>query len=156
MISEPLPAAPRSRSRNAALVLALGGFEVGAIAVLHRLGEIRWMNVPWSSVRSWLDIAPTAGSTAGGTSDTLTVSVDVSGLITGTYIGTVTVDAGSAGQEFISVQLVVGGFVPNVMHRVTEYSPTAPELLISLAVWAIGFFILTMLYKIALTVRKEV
>ena len=52
--------------------------------------------------------------------------------------------------------LVVGGFVPNVLHRVTEYTPTAPELLISLAIWAIGFFILTILYKIALTVRKQV
>lgn len=55
-----------SKSKNAALVLALSGFEVGAIAVLHQLGELRWMNVPWSSVRSWLDIAPIEDVVAAG------------------------------------------------------------------------------------------
>ncbi len=51
--------------------------------------------------------------------------------------------------------LVVGGFVPNPFERVTEYWPTLPETLITLAVWAIGFLVLTVLYKIAVTVKEE-
>jgi molybdopterin-containing oxidoreductase family membrane subunit len=38
---------------------------------------------------------------------------------------------------------------------VTEYAPSLPEILISLAVWAVGMLILTVLYKIALSVREE-
>ncbi|MFH1844674.1 MAG: sulfate reduction electron transfer complex DsrMKJOP subunit DsrP [bacterium] len=52
--------------------------------------------------------------------------------------------------------LVVGGFVPNVFHRVVQYSPTVPEILITLAIWAMGLLVMTVLYKIALTVRKQV
>ncbi|MEW6235070.1 MAG: sulfate reduction electron transfer complex DsrMKJOP subunit DsrP [Candidatus Omnitrophota bacterium] len=52
--------------------------------------------------------------------------------------------------------MVVAGFVPSPVGNVTEYWPTAPELMISLGVWAIGFLILTVLYKIALTVREEI
>ncbi|MCL5237466.1 MAG: polysulfide reductase NrfD [Nitrospirae bacterium] len=51
--------------------------------------------------------------------------------------------------------LVVGGFVPNPFERVVEYTPTAPELLISLGVYAIGFLILTVLYKVAIAVKEE-
>lgn len=51
--------------------------------------------------------------------------------------------------------LVVGGFVPNPFEKVVEYAPTAPELLITLGVWAIGFFVLTVLYKIAISVKEE-
>jgi len=52
--------------------------------------------------------------------------------------------------------LVVAGFVPSVLGYFHEYTPTFPELSISLAVWALGFLVLTMLYKVVLTVRKEV
>jgi molybdopterin-containing oxidoreductase family membrane subunit len=51
--------------------------------------------------------------------------------------------------------LVVAGFVPSVLGQLREYTPTAPELLISLAIWCIGFFVLTVLYKIALEVRRR-
>ncbi|RJQ50228.1 MAG: menaquinol oxidoreductase [Nitrospiraceae bacterium] len=51
--------------------------------------------------------------------------------------------------------LVVGGFVPNMFERVTEYWPTLPETLITLGVWAIGFLILTVLYKIAIAIREQ-
>ena len=51
--------------------------------------------------------------------------------------------------------LVVGGFVPNPFEKITEYWPTIPEALITLAVWAIGFLILTVLYKIAVSVKEE-
>lgn len=51
--------------------------------------------------------------------------------------------------------LVVGGFIPSPLEKVTEYSPTAPELMISLGVYAIGFLVLTVLYKIATAVKEE-
>ncbi len=52
--------------------------------------------------------------------------------------------------------LVVGGFVPNPLHQYTEYWPTVPEALITLAVWATGFLIISVLYKVATTVKVEV
>jgi molybdopterin-containing oxidoreductase family membrane subunit len=51
--------------------------------------------------------------------------------------------------------LVIAGFVPNPLHYVVEYAPTIPELGISLAVYALGLLIVTGLYKIALSVRKQ-
>jgi molybdopterin-containing oxidoreductase family membrane subunit len=51
--------------------------------------------------------------------------------------------------------LIIGGFVPNMFETVTEYWPTLPETLISIGVWAVGFLVLTILYKIAITVREE-
>jgi Ni/Fe-hydrogenase subunit HybB-like protein len=51
--------------------------------------------------------------------------------------------------------LVIGGFIPNPFERVMEYWPTLREGSIALGVWALGFLILTLLYKIAVTVREE-
>jgi molybdopterin-containing oxidoreductase family membrane subunit len=51
--------------------------------------------------------------------------------------------------------MISGGFVPNPLHEVHEYIPTPPELLIALGVWAIGALILTVLYKIAVSVREQ-
>jgi Ni/Fe-hydrogenase subunit HybB-like protein len=52
--------------------------------------------------------------------------------------------------------LITGGFIPNPLDRITEYWPTAPEAMITLGVWAIGFLILTILYKVAVSVKEEV
>ena len=52
--------------------------------------------------------------------------------------------------------MISGGFVPNPLNHVTEYVPTLPELAISIGVWAVGFLILTALYKIAVTVKEEI
>lgn len=51
--------------------------------------------------------------------------------------------------------LVVGGFIPNPFERVVEYWPTVPEICISIGVWATGFFIITVLYKITSSVKEE-
>jgi Ni/Fe-hydrogenase subunit HybB-like protein len=51
--------------------------------------------------------------------------------------------------------MVVTGFIPTPLGKVVDYSPTAPELFISLAIWAIGFFIITVFYKITLSLRKS-
>lgn len=53
------------------------------------------------------------------------------------------------------ISLVVGGFIPNPFERVFEYWPTLPEALIALGVWSVGFFVLTILYKIAATVKEK-
>lgn len=53
------------------------------------------------------------------------------------------------------VGLVIGGFVPNPFENITEYYPTLPELAITIAIWSIGALILTILYKIAISVRDE-
>jgi molybdopterin-containing oxidoreductase family membrane subunit len=52
--------------------------------------------------------------------------------------------------------LVIGGFVPNPFDRVFEYWPTTPEVFISIAVWATGFLILTLLYKVAVSIKEEI
>lgn len=50
--------------------------------------------------------------------------------------------------------LIVGGFIPSPLGAVTEYSPTFPEISITLAIWAIGFLMITVFYKITLSVRE--
>lgn len=49
--------------------------------------------------------------------------------------------------------MVIAGFVPTPLGKVVHYAPTAPELLISLAIYAFGALLVTALYKIALEVR---
>jgi len=51
--------------------------------------------------------------------------------------------------------LIVGGFVPNPFEGVTGYLPTLPEISIAIGVWAIGFLVLTILYKTAIAVKEE-
>ena len=51
--------------------------------------------------------------------------------------------------------MIAGGFTPNPLHHVNEYIPTLPEIMIALGVWAMGFFILTALFKIAVGVKEE-
>ncbi len=53
------------------------------------------------------------------------------------------------------VGLVIGGFVPNPLEMITEYHPTFPEITIATAIWAVGGLILTILYKVAVSVREE-
>ncbi|MCL0040498.1 polysulfide reductase NrfD [Thermodesulfovibrionales bacterium] len=50
---------------------------------------------------------------------------------------------------------VVGGFAITPFKTIIEYWPTLPEIVITIGVWAIGFLILTILYKIAVSVREE-
>ncbi len=52
--------------------------------------------------------------------------------------------------------LVVTGFIPSPLEKITEYVPTGPEIAITLGVWAGGFLILTLLYRIFVAVRKDV
>jgi Ni/Fe-hydrogenase subunit HybB-like protein len=50
--------------------------------------------------------------------------------------------------------LIVGGFVPSPLGVVITYSPTLPEILITLGIWAFGSLMVTVFYKITLSVRE--
>lgn len=54
------------------------------------------------------------------------------------------------------IGFVLAGFVPNGLHEITEYIPTVNELGITIGVWATGFMVVTLLYKIAIGVEHEV
>jgi len=52
--------------------------------------------------------------------------------------------------------MIAGGFTPSPLHEITEYIPSLPEIGIALGVWAMGFLLLTALFKIAVSVKEEV
>jgi molybdopterin-containing oxidoreductase family membrane subunit len=52
--------------------------------------------------------------------------------------------------------MIAGGFTPSPLHEVNEYIPSLPEIGIALGVWALGFLILTALFKIAVSVKEEI
>ncbi|MBW1751112.1 MAG: menaquinol oxidoreductase, partial [Deltaproteobacteria bacterium] len=54
------------------------------------------------------------------------------------------------------VGFVLGGFVPTPLEEVVEYYPNVNEIFITIGVWAMGAFILTVLYKIAIDVEHEI
>ncbi len=82
-------------------------------------------------------------------------------LITPRYRKSETILATACGMVFLSLWidkglgLIVGGFVPSPLGHVTSYVPTVPEMSITLAIWAVGVLMITVLYKIALSVRGE-
>lgn len=54
------------------------------------------------------------------------------------------------------VAFTLTGFVPNAFGQIVDYTPTLVEMMVALGVWATGAFILTVLYKIAISVKEEV
>ena len=50
--------------------------------------------------------------------------------------------------------LLVTGFTPSPLGHISRYTPTGPEVAIAIGVWAMGFLIITVLYKIFLSVRE--
>jgi Ni/Fe-hydrogenase subunit HybB-like protein len=51
--------------------------------------------------------------------------------------------------------LVVTGFVPSPLEAIPDYIPTGPEVAITIGVWALGFILITLFYKIFVSVRNE-
>jgi molybdopterin-containing oxidoreductase family membrane subunit len=51
--------------------------------------------------------------------------------------------------------LVIPGFIPSPLGELIEYSPTLPEILITTGVWAVGFLIISLLYRVAVAVKLE-
>jgi molybdopterin-containing oxidoreductase family membrane subunit len=52
--------------------------------------------------------------------------------------------------------MIAGGFTPSPLHEINEYIPSLPEIMIALGVWAMGFLVLTALFKIAVSVKEEI
>jgi molybdopterin-containing oxidoreductase family membrane subunit len=50
---------------------------------------------------------------------------------------------------------IVAGFIPNSFEQVTEYLPHWNEVLVAVGVLSIGILVLTVLYKIAISVKEE-
>jgi molybdopterin-containing oxidoreductase family membrane subunit len=50
--------------------------------------------------------------------------------------------------------LVVPGFIPTPLGEIFEYSPTQVEVAVSLAIWALGILIFTMLAKFVIAVEQ--
>ncbi len=53
------------------------------------------------------------------------------------------------------VTLVLTGYIPSPLETITEYMPTIPEIAITIGIWALGFLILSILYKVAVTVKEQ-
>jgi Ni/Fe-hydrogenase subunit HybB-like protein len=51
------------------------------------------------------------------------------------------------------IGLVIPGFVPSPLGEIVEYVPTAIELAVTAAIWALGMFVLTVLVKVALPIE---
>jgi molybdopterin-containing oxidoreductase family membrane subunit len=49
--------------------------------------------------------------------------------------------------------LILPGFVPSPLGEVWSYTPTLPEVLITLGIWAIGLMIYTLLLKVAIPIE---
>jgi len=52
--------------------------------------------------------------------------------------------------------MMAGGFIPNPLHEVTQYAPTGVELMVTVGIYALGALIVTVLYKVALGVKREI
>jgi Ni/Fe-hydrogenase subunit HybB-like protein len=52
--------------------------------------------------------------------------------------------------------LIVGGFEPSPVGAITAYRPTLTEWAIALGIWSLGALMLTMFYKITVTIRAAV
>ena len=51
--------------------------------------------------------------------------------------------------------LLIGGFTPNLFEKVTTFTPTCSEITITIGVYTVGIFVVSLLWKIALGVKKE-
>lgn len=51
--------------------------------------------------------------------------------------------------------LIVAGFAPTPLRKVTAYAPTAPEWAIVFGIWAIGALLVTIFCKIMVSIREE-
>jgi molybdopterin-containing oxidoreductase family membrane subunit len=51
--------------------------------------------------------------------------------------------------------MMTGGLNPTVLGRFTHYSPSWVEIVIGIGLYALGALILTVLFKIAIAVKKE-
>jgi len=72
-----------------------------------------------------------------------------------TYLGPIAVMVIAAIWIEKGVGMVVTGFVPNPLGRITDYAPSGVEIAVTAGVYAIGFLMLTLIYKIIVSVRER-
>lgn len=53
------------------------------------------------------------------------------------------------------VGLIIGGFLPTPLDEIVLYMPTLTEISVTVGIWAIGLLLLTMLLKVAVTVKMQ-
>jgi Ni/Fe-hydrogenase subunit HybB-like protein len=51
------------------------------------------------------------------------------------------------------IGLVIPGFIPSPLGEIVEYTPTWVELCVMAGIWALGFFVLTILVRVALPIE---
>jgi molybdopterin-containing oxidoreductase family membrane subunit len=51
------------------------------------------------------------------------------------------------------IGLVIPGFIPSPLGEIVEYTPTWVELCLTAGIWALGFFVLTVLVRVALPIE---
>lgn len=51
--------------------------------------------------------------------------------------------------------LVITGFIPSPLETVTQYTPTFPEIAITTGVWALGLLLITIFYKIFVSIQEQ-
>ena len=54
-----------------------------------------------------------------------------------------------------SLGMLWAGFTPNTFEEITPYAPSVPEILIGVGVYSLGALVVSVLWKIALEVKKE-
>jgi Ni/Fe-hydrogenase subunit HybB-like protein len=52
-----------------------------------------------------------------------------------------------------SLGLVVPGFIPSPLGEIVEYTPSLVEIGVTLGIWALGLFVLTVLVRVALPIE---
>lgn len=53
------------------------------------------------------------------------------------------------------LSFVIPGFTPSPLGETPVYMPTIPEILITKGVWSVGFLIITILFKVAISVKED-
>ncbi|MGE5362268.1 MAG: sulfate reduction electron transfer complex DsrMKJOP subunit DsrP [Bacteroidales bacterium] len=51
--------------------------------------------------------------------------------------------------------LIVGGFVPTPLAAIVDYRPTGTEIEITLGIWAVGAFMVTVFYALVIRIRRD-
>ncbi len=97
--------------------------------------------VPWT----WLSMALMGGSALALLSKTFRQKDALLAMVCVAIVVGVWIDKG--------LGLVVPGFIPSPLGDVTEYGPTLPEILIVTGVWAFGALLVTLLYRMAISVK---
>lgn len=52
------------------------------------------------------------------------------------------------------LSFIVPGFIPSPLGEIARYSPTLAEIFITIGVWSVGILILTVLYKVTVSIKK--